>query len=120
MPARLSKYISVTSVGELILSGIHDNADIAVATHCTTHTIQRHRRILRVFGNISGLPNVGGRDPVLSKPIVAALIRHLFEKPDLYLDEMAWFIWDEFRMAVSRSTISRALNQAGWSKKQVK
>ena len=119
MPPRLSKYQRNLS-RELILSGIHSNADIAVATHCTARTIQRHRRNLRVFGSISGLPNPGGCDPILTKPMIAALIRHLFEKPDLYLDEMAWFIWDEFRVAVSTSTISRALHHAGWSKKQVK
>jgi hypothetical protein len=39
-----------------------------------------------------GLPNPGGKDPVLSKPMIAALIQRLCEKPDLYVDEMAWFI----------------------------
>jgi Winged helix-turn helix len=52
--------------------------------------------------------------------MVAALIGHLLEKPDLYLDEMAWFLWDEFSVTVSPSTISRALHRARWSKKQVK
>jgi hypothetical protein len=67
-----------------------------------------------------GLPNKGGRNPTLTKPMVAALVEHLLEKPELYLDEMAWFFWDEFGVIVSTSTISRALHRAGWSKKQAK
>jgi hypothetical protein len=43
--------------------------------------------------------------------MIAAFIRHLYEKPDPYLDEMAWFIWDEFHVVVSTSTLSRALRR---------
>ena len=99
---------------------MYSNEDIAAAVHCDVRSIQRHRRNLRVFGSISGMSNLGGRNPKLTKPMVAALIRYLFEKPDLYLDEMAWFLWDEFQVSVSASSISRALKYAGWSKKQVK
>ena len=118
MAPRLSKQ-QHNPTGELIRAGIYSDNDIAIATHCTKRTIRRHRRNLRVFGSTFGLPNSGGRDPVLTKPMVAALIEHLLEKPDLYLDEMAWFLWDEFSVAVAPSTISRALHRARWSKKQV-
>jgi transposase len=119
MPSTLSKYQRGLS-RELILSGLYSNEDIAAAVHCNVRAIQRHRRNLRVFGSISGLPNQGDSNPKLTKSMIAALLRHLFEKPDLYLDEMAWFLWDEFQVSVSASTISRALHYAGWSKKQVK
>jgi transposase len=119
MPSKLSK--SQRSLSrELILSGMYSNREIAAAVRCDVRSVQRHCRNLRVFGSISGLPNPGGRNPKLTKPMIAALIRHLFEKPDLYLDEMAWFLWDEFQVSVSASTISKALHYAGWSKKQVK
>ncbi|ODM18131.1 hypothetical protein SI65_06002 [Aspergillus cristatus] len=41
----------------------------------------------------------------------------LFEKPGLYLDEMAVFLWDEFQTLVTTSSIRRALVAEGWSKK---
>jgi transposase len=46
-----------------------------------------------------------------------ALREHLLEKPDQYLDEMAVFLWDEFEVPVTTSTISRALKSIRWSKK---
>lgn len=48
-----------------------------------------------------------------------ALCDHLFEKPGLYLDEMVLFIWDEFRILATTSSIRRALIVTGWSKKSI-
>jgi hypothetical protein len=50
--------------------------------------------------------------------MLEALCDHLFEKPGLYLDEMAVFIWDEFRILATTSNIRRALAFKGWSKKK--
>ena len=41
----------------------------------------------------------------------------LLEKPDLYLDEMRIFSWDESEVLVTPSSISRALAAIGWSEK---
>jgi hypothetical protein len=46
-----------------------------------------------------------------------ALLQHLLEKPDQYLDEMEVFLWDEFEVRIPKPTISRTLRSAGWSKK---
>ena len=46
-----------------------------------------------------------------------ALLEHLLEKPDQYLDEMILFLLDEFEVSVSASAVSRALKAARWSKK---
>jgi hypothetical protein len=46
-----------------------------------------------------------------------ALCHHLLEKPGLYLDEMAVFLWDEFQEMVTTSSIRRALVAKGLSKK---
>lgn len=46
-----------------------------------------------------------------------ALLEHLIEKPAQELDEMVLYLYDEFEQPVSRSTISRALSGAGWSRK---
>jgi hypothetical protein len=41
--------------------------------------------------------------------MLEALCDHLLEKPGLYLDEMALFLWDEFGTSVTVSSIRRAL-----------
>ena len=42
-----------------------------------------------------------------------ALCDHLLEKPDQYIDEMVVFLWDEFEVLVTTSTLSRALASIG-------
>jgi hypothetical protein len=49
--------------------------------------------------------------------MLAALCEHLLEKPELYQDEMAVFLWDEFQVLVTAFSIGRALASIGWSKK---
>jgi hypothetical protein len=49
--------------------------------------------------------------------MLEALCDHLLEKPGLYLDEMAIFLWDEFQMLATASSIRRALVSKGWSRK---
>jgi hypothetical protein len=44
---------------------------------------------------------------------------HLLERPELYLAEIAVFLWDEFDVLVSPSIISRALRPINWSKKYI-
>jgi hypothetical protein len=46
-----------------------------------------------------------------------ALRNRLLEKPCLYQDEMAIFLYDEFGVLVNTSTISRALASIRWTKK---
>jgi transposase len=49
--------------------------------------------------------------------MLEALCDYLLENPTLYLDEMAIFLWDEFAIQATKSSISRALMSKGWSKK---
>jgi len=42
------------------------------------------------------------------------LLERLVEKPGLYQDEMAAFLFDEFNVLVTTSTINRALKSIGW------
>jgi hypothetical protein len=51
--------------------------------------------------------------------MLEALCDHLLEKPTLYLDEMAVFLWDKFDILITTSSISRALTLIGWSKKTI-
>jgi hypothetical protein len=49
--------------------------------------------------------------------MIEALCDRLLEKPGLYVDEMAIFLWDEFRVQITNSSLKRALTSVGWSKK---
>ena len=47
------------------------------------------------------------------------MLVYLNERPSAYLDEIVWFLWDEYDVVVSDSTVSRVIKQLGWSKKVV-
>lgn len=60
-----------------------------------------------------------GRPALLSKEIVDDLLFFLSQRPTAYLDEMKWFIWDEYEVDVSETTIWRALQKRKWTRKKV-
>lgn len=90
---------------------------MAEAAGCSKRSIITISANLRMFGDVRAPLIPGGRPPVITPLILEALCDHLLEKPDLYLDEMAEFLYDEFDVSVSTYTISRALRSHGWSKK---
>jgi hypothetical protein len=47
-------------------------------------------------------------------------VNTLLEKLDLYRDEMALFVLDEFNMHVIPSSIGKALKSRGWTKKTIR
>ncbi|GAM38322.1 hypothetical protein TCE0_033r08956 [Talaromyces pinophilus] len=49
--------------------------------------------------------------------MLKALCDQLLDKPELFFEEMAVFLYDEFGIVVSKSSIQRALAKAGWSRK---
>jgi hypothetical protein len=52
--------------------------------------------------------------------MLTAFREHLLEKPGLYRDEMAVFLYDEFGVLVAVSSISRALAATEWSNKTIR
>jgi transposase len=81
------------------------------------NSILRISANIRLFGSVKAPPNKVGRPRSLTPGMLEALCDHLLEKPNLYLDEMAIFLWDEFDVQATKSSISRALVSKGWSKK---
>jgi hypothetical protein len=75
------------------------------------------RSNLHYFGSTKAPPNGGGGCRSITLQMLEVLKEHLLEKPGLYLEEMAIFLWDEFDVLVSPSSISRALRSINWSKK---
>src|SRR2546429_8662725 len=60
-----------------------------------------------------------GRPRSVTPPMLDALCEHLLEKPNLYQDEMAIFLWDEFEVLVTTLSIGRALASIGRTQKQL-
>ena len=119
MAPRLSHF-QRTLIVSMIEAERFSNVEIATAAHTTDRSIRRIRRNIRIFGDASAPANNPGRPATLRQEMVEALLCHLSEKPELYLEEMAWFIWDEFKVVISMGALSRALGKAGWSKKLVR
>jgi transposase len=93
------------------------NATIARTVRCSTRSVQTIRSNLRCFGTTKAPPNRAGRRRTITPPMLSALLEQLIQKPELYQDEMAIFLYDEFKAVLTTSTISRALASVGWSKK---
>lgn len=102
---------------DMIVSSDLNAPQMAEAAGCHKRTIKRHRSHVRLFGSVTAPPNKGGRPRSITPLMIQVLCDHLLEKPQLYLNEMIVFLWDEFDILVSQSSIRRALKTAGWSKK---
>ena len=107
-------------IHDMILSNDLTVSKMAEAACCSERTIRRIRSNMRLFGGVKAPPNKGGRPRSLTPVMVKALCDHLFEKPHLYLDEMAHFLWEEFKTEITLCSISRALKYEGWLKKKAK
>lgn len=106
---------------ELIHHMIESNSltspQMAHAAGCSKQSILHIRSNLTVFGKVRAPRNGVGRPRSITPSMLEALCEHLMEKPTLYQDEMALFLWDEFGKHVTIQSISRALASVGWSKK---
>ena len=89
MAPRLSRYQRNLIYG-MLEAQIFSDAEIAAAAHTTDRSIRSIRRNLCVFGQPTA-PCLAkpGPAPILTKTIVEALLYHLVEKPELYLNKMA-------------------------------
>jgi predicted transcriptional regulator len=87
---------------ELIYDMIHSGElsmnEMAQAAGCNKSTISRISSNIRMFGSVKAPPIKGGRPRNITPVMLEALCDHLIEKPALYLDEMAVFLWDEFAL----------------------
>lgn len=102
---------------DMIYSGELSLTDMAQAAGCNKSTISRISSNIRIFGSVKAPLNKGGRPRSIAPAMLEALCDHLIEKPALYLEEMVVFLWDEFALQATKSSVSRALQSKGWSKK---
>jgi len=101
----------------MVLSKSFKTAQIADVAGCSSRSIKAIKSNLRSFGSTKAPFNGAGRPRTLTPTMLEALLDHLTARPDRYLDEMVVFLLDDFKILVVKSTISRSLASAGWSKK---
>jgi transposase len=107
-------------ISDMIESKSHIDREIAKAVGCSTRTVRAIRRNLRCFGTPRAPPNGGGRKRSITPPMLDALCEHLEENPGSYQYEMVNFLQKEFGVRVTTSTIGRALDSIGWTKKKIR
>lgn len=97
-----------------------DNVGIAKAAHCSRVTVRNIRLNLHVFGNTKAPPNGGGLKQSNTPPMLDALRDYLQKMPGSYQYEMKDFLQEEFEVAVTTSSLGRALGSIGWTKKETR
>ena len=104
----------------MVLNREHTDTQIAKQVQCSTRTVRAARSNIRCFKSIKAPFNGGGRSSAVTPLMRIVLFDHLHEHPGLYQDEMIVFLWDEFEVLVSKWSIRRALQECGWSKKNMR
>lgn len=81
-------------------------------------TLYKMRQTWHLYGTVY-IPSesLGGRPMIISELLGQELLNYLEERPMAYLDEMAYFLLDEYGVAVDEVTVWRCLTRLGWSRK---
>lgn len=103
---------------EIIVHMVHSRkklttSQMAGIAKCTERSVTHIRKNLQLFGTARAPPVPGGRPPSITPLMLDALRDYLTQKPGLYVEEMAIFLWDEFNILPSPFSIKRALSQEG-------
>ena len=104
---------------EILIDAGATNQQCRVQAKYSHRAIQRIRRKLERHGRKRLSRIHFGPRRALSSQMIVALLYRLNKAPNLYLDEMAWYIYDSFGVVVSQQTIATELRVAGWSRKLV-
>ena len=86
-------------IRDMIHSKSLNAVQMAKVAGCSDRSVRAIRSNLRYFGSTKAPSNGVGRPRSVTPPMLDALCEHLLEKPNLYQDEMAIFLWDEFEVA---------------------
>jgi hypothetical protein len=97
-------------IRDMILDETLTTAQMATDAGCSERSIKAIKSDLRHFSSTRAPPNGVGRPRSITPPMLDAVCDLLSEKPGLYQEEMAVFLWDEFDLLVSTFSISRSLS----------
>jgi transposase len=104
-------------IRDMINSRSLTTLEIAEAASYSKRSIITISNNLRMFSDVRAPLIAGDRPRMITLLMLETLCEHLLEKPDLYLDEIAEFLYNEFELLVSTYTISRTLQLQGWTKR---
>jgi hypothetical protein len=93
---------------------IDDQAKIA---YCSARIIRRHQWNVLLFGSTKAPSNGVGRLKTVIPPMLDALCDKLAIFLCMRLKDMVTFLRSEFEVELTRFSIRKALEDAGWSKK---
>lgn len=80
-------------------------SQMAKLAKCSERSVTNIRKNLRLFGSSRSPPISPGRPSNIAKVMVDALFDHHAEKPGLYVEAMAIFLFDDFNVVPSISSI---------------
>jgi len=83
----------------------------------TDRTVRYAMANLKIYGSVSKPRIRNGPPPLLDDVVRPILLDYLLSKPATTLFEIAIFLFDEFKITPALSTISKAIRDAGWSRK---
>jgi transposase len=92
---------------------------IADAAKCSRRSVSNIHRKLQKFGSARPCLVHAGRPPTFTPLMLDALCEHLAQQPGSYIDDMVTFLWKEFNILPSHSSIQQALSKRGWTKKKL-
>ena len=95
-----------------------DNDFVFDRTDISRRQITRMRRYWRKYGEVTKPGGAHGRPLLLQEEHQSTLLLYLEDRPTAYLDEMAWFLFDEYDIICSEMTVWRNLHRLGWSRKK--
>lgn len=81
-------------------------------------TVNRWLRWDRERGSPAPLPHGGGRKGKIGPEAWALLESELRARPEVTMQELAWFLEETSGLKVSRSTMQRTVSMKGWTRKK--
>ena len=87
------------------------------ATGVSSRQLRKMRHNWEHFSEVAKPQLATGQRKKMNQQQIDQLLVYLDQRPTSYLDEMCWFLYDEFDVLVRESTVSRTLKQMAWNRK---
>ncbi|KAI9155810.1 hypothetical protein HJFPF1_08399 [Paramyrothecium foliicola] len=122
MAPRLSKIerkmLEAVIIGKLGGKEVIEDAEIATTiVSCSTRTVRNARSNILRHGTIDAPCDTAGRPTEITENMWLALANLLRDRPCISQQRMAYFLYKQYNLTVSRPTIGRLLKRKGWTKK---
>jgi hypothetical protein len=92
-------------IHDMIMAGALSAGQMAEAAGCNMRSIKAIRSNMHYFSTTKAPPNDAGRRRSVTPSMLEALRQRLLERAGLYIYEMVEYIWKEFRVMVTVSSV---------------